>query len=60
MNFVPVVVGLFGIDEFAANLEIPQDQSILTGKIKNLMPRWADFKAFFPAIRTKREQALQE
>ena len=50
MDFVPVVVGLFGIGEVAANLEIPQDRSILAGKIKNLMPNWADFKAAFPAI----------
>ena len=50
MDFVPVVVGLFGIGEVAANLEIPQDRSILTGKIKNLMPSWTDFKAAFPAI----------
>jgi len=50
MDFVPVVVGLFGIGEVAANLEIPQDRSILAGKIKNLMPSWTDFKAAFPAI----------
>jgi putative tricarboxylic transport membrane protein len=50
MDFVPVVVGLFGIGEVAANLEIPQDRSILSGKIKNLMPTWADLKAAFPAI----------
>jgi len=50
MDFVPVVVGLFGIGEVAANLEVPQDRSILTGKIKNLMPTWADFRAAFPAI----------
>jgi len=50
MDFVPVVVGLFGIGEVAANLEVPQDRSILAGKIKNLMPSWADFKAAFPAI----------
>jgi TctA family transporter len=50
MDFVPVVVGLFGIGEVAANLEIPQDRSILAGKIKNLMPSWIDFKAAFPAI----------
>jgi putative tricarboxylic transport membrane protein len=50
MDFVPVVVGLFGIGEVAANLEIPQDRSILAGKIKNLMPSWVDFKAAFPAI----------
>jgi putative tricarboxylic transport membrane protein len=40
----------FGIGEVAANLEIPQDRSILKGKIKNLMPNWADIKAAFPAI----------
>ncbi len=50
MDFVPVVVGLFGIGEVAANLEVPQDRSILSGKIKNLLPSWADFKAAFPAI----------
>ena len=50
MDFVPVVVGLFGIGEVAANLEVPQDRSILAGKIKNLLPSWADFKAAFPAI----------
>jgi TctA family transporter len=50
MDFVPVVVGLFGIGEVAANLEVPQDRSILAGKIKNLMPTGADFKAAFPAI----------
>ncbi|MEI8190232.1 MAG: tripartite tricarboxylate transporter permease, partial [candidate division NC10 bacterium] len=50
MDFVPVVVGLFGIGEVAANLEIPQDRSILSGKIQNLMPSWADLKTAFPAI----------
>ncbi len=50
MDFVPVVVGLFGIGEVAANLEVPQDRSILAGKIKNLLPSWADLKASFPAI----------
>jgi putative tricarboxylic transport membrane protein len=50
MDFVPVVVGLFGIGEVAANLEIPQDRSILSGKIQNLMPSWPDLKAAFPAI----------
>ncbi len=50
MDFVPVVVGLFGIGEVAANLETPQDRSILAGKIRNLMPAWADLKAAFPAV----------
>jgi TctA family transporter len=50
MDFVPVVVGLFGIGEVIANLGVPQDRSILAGKIKNLMPTWPDLKAAFPAI----------
>ncbi|RPI05475.1 MAG: tripartite tricarboxylate transporter permease [Zetaproteobacteria bacterium] len=50
MDFVPVVVGLFGIGEVIANLGTPQDRSILAGKIRNLMPTWPDLKAAFPAI----------
>ncbi len=50
MDFVPVVVGLFGIGEVIANLGTPQDRSILSGKIKNLMPTWPDLKAAFPAM----------
>jgi TctA family transporter len=50
MDFVPVVVGLFGIGEVIANLGTAQDRSILTGKIKNLMPTWPDLKAAFPAM----------
>ena len=50
MDFVPVVVGLFGIGEVIANLGTPQDRSILSGKIKNLMPTWPDLRAAFPAM----------
>ena len=50
MDFVPVVVGLFGIGEVIANLGTPQDRSILSGKIRNLMPTWLDLKAAFPAM----------
>jgi TctA family transporter len=50
MDFVPVVVGLFGIGEVIANLGTSQDHSILSGKIKNLMPTWPDLKAAFPAM----------
>jgi TctA family transporter len=50
MDFVPVVVGLFGIGEVIANLGMPQDRSILSGKIKNLMPTWPDLRAAFPAM----------
>jgi TctA family transporter len=50
MDFVPVVVGLFGIGEVIANLGTSQDRIILAGKIKNLMPTWPDLKAAFPAM----------
>jgi TctA family transporter len=50
MDFVPVVVGLFGIGEVIANLGVAQDRSILSGKIRNLMPTWPDLKAAFPAM----------
>ncbi len=44
MDFVPVVVGLFGIGEVLANLEQPQDREILKGKIKGLLPSWKEIK----------------
>ncbi|MFA6507532.1 MAG: tripartite tricarboxylate transporter permease [Treponemataceae bacterium] len=50
MDFVPVVVGLFGIGEVVANLEVGQDRNILKGKIKGLLPDWAEIKYAFPAI----------
>ena len=50
MDFVPFVVGLFGIGEVISNLGASRDQSILSGKIRNLMPTWSDIKAAFPAM----------
>ena len=50
MDFVPVVVGLFGIGEVVANLEVKQDRNILKGKIKGLLPTWEEIKYAFPAI----------
>ena len=45
MDFVPLVVGLFGIGEVVANLEVVVDHNI-----KNLLPSWQEIKECFPAI----------
>ena len=50
MDFVPLVVGLFGIGEVVANLEMVQDRNILKEKIKNLLPTWEEIKYCFPAV----------
>jgi len=50
MDFVPVVVGLFGVGEVMANLELPQDRNILKEKIKDLLPSWKELKECLPSI----------
>lgn len=50
MDFVPLVVGLFGIGEVVANLEVITDRNILKEKIRNLLPSWREIKECFPAI----------
>jgi TctA family transporter len=50
MDFVPLVVGLFGIGEVVANLEVVVDRNILKEKIKDLLPSWKETKECFPAI----------
>lgn len=50
MDFVPLVVGLFGIGEVVANLEVITDRNILKEKIKDLLPSWQEVKECFPAI----------
>jgi hypothetical protein len=44
MDFVPVVVGLFGIGEVIANLGVPRTAAFWWGD-QNLMPTWPDLKA---------------
>jgi TctA family transporter len=44
IGFIVVAVGVFAIGEIVANLGDPETRSIFTGKVKNLMPNWADFK----------------
>jgi putative tricarboxylic transport membrane protein len=50
MDFVPLVVGLFGIGEVIANLETISDKAILKEKIKDLLPSWREIRECFPAI----------
>jgi putative tricarboxylic transport membrane protein len=50
MDFVPLVVGLFGIGEVVANLEVVADRNILKAKIRDLLPSWREIKECFPAI----------
>jgi putative tricarboxylic transport membrane protein len=50
MDFVPLVVGLFGIGEVIANLETVADKTILKEKIKDLLPSWREIRECFPAI----------
>jgi TctA family transporter len=44
IGFIVVAVGVFAIGEIVANLGSPEERSIFTGKVKGLMPTWADFK----------------
>jgi len=52
IGLVPVVMGLFGISEVLVNLETDIEGTIVTAKIKNIMPTlkdWAD--SIWPIIR---------
>ena len=49
VGLVPVVMGLFGISEVLVNLE-KQEFSLWTGKIKNLLPSWQDWKTSLKPI----------
>jgi TctA family transporter len=44
IGFIVVAVGVFAIGEIVANLGDPEQRTIFTGKVQNLMPTWADFK----------------
>ena len=52
ISFVVLAVGLFGLAEIIANLELKGTQEIFTSKVRGLMPTWADIKAsFMPVVR---------
>ncbi|HYN63167.1 MAG TPA: tripartite tricarboxylate transporter permease, partial [Candidatus Limnocylindrales bacterium] len=45
IGLIPVVMGLFGVAEVLTNIERPIMRSIVSQKIRNLMPTRADWKA---------------
>ncbi len=50
LDFVPVAMGLFGLAEIMANLERPETRQVVSQKLRDLVPSWADLKAAFPAM----------
>jgi TctA family transporter len=50
LEFLPVVMGLFGIAEIMLNLERTLDRQMLAQKIRNLWPTKEDFKLAWPAV----------
>ncbi|NVO12920.1 MAG: tripartite tricarboxylate transporter permease [Rhodoplanes sp.] len=50
IDFVPVAMGLFGLGEIMANLERPPVRQVVSQKVRDLIPSWADLKASFPAM----------
>ncbi|HEX6267462.1 MAG TPA: tripartite tricarboxylate transporter permease, partial [Burkholderiales bacterium] len=52
IGFVVVAMGMFGIAEIVANLELKGARQVFTGKVKNLFPTKEDFKrAWAPVLR---------
>ncbi len=49
INFLPVVMGFFGIVEVITNLDQPQDRRMLDGKITGLWPNKEEFRQAWPA-----------
>jgi putative tricarboxylic transport membrane protein len=50
IGFVPIAVGMFGLGELAVTLGRPQDRSLLSFKLKNLWPSWAEIRQCIPAM----------
>ncbi|WP_026871571.1 tripartite tricarboxylate transporter permease [Inquilinus limosus] len=50
LDFVPIAMGLFGLGEIMANLDRPQSRQLVSRKVRDLMPRWADLRQAFPAM----------
>ena len=50
LGFVSVAMGFFGLAEIIANLEKPTQRILVTQKMKDLFPSWADLKQAFPAM----------
>jgi putative tricarboxylic transport membrane protein len=50
ISFVSVAMGFFGLAEIISNLEKPSNRVIITQKMKDLLPTWADLRIAFPAM----------
>jgi putative tricarboxylic transport membrane protein len=50
IGFLPVVMGLFGINEVMLNLERPQERRLLAARIENLWLTMRDFRESWPAV----------
>jgi TctA family transporter len=50
IGFLPLVMGLFGINEVMENLERPQARKLVTSKIKHLWLTRQDFRESWPAV----------
>jgi putative tricarboxylic transport membrane protein len=50
IGFLPVVMGLFGINEVMVNLERPQTRQFLAERIRNIWPSRQDFRDAWPAV----------
>jgi TctA family transporter len=50
IGFLPLVMGLFGINEVMENLERPQARQLVTSKIKHLWLTRQDFREAWPAV----------
>lgn len=50
INFVPIAMGVFGLNEIMANLTNKERRDLLTSKVSGLMPTMADLKMSFGAM----------
>jgi len=50
INFVPIAMGVFGINEIMANLTNPERRDLVSSKVSGLMPTRKDLRTSYPAI----------
>jgi TctA family transporter len=50
INFVPIAMGVFGLNEIMANLTSKERRDLLTSKVSGLMPTLPDLRAAFGAM----------
>ena len=50
INFVPIAMGVFGINEIMANLANPEHRDLVSSRVTGLLPTRKDLRAAFPAI----------